>query len=208
MTVETIISRPTVSTDIGGTRGAAGATGTAADAYVASNSAASAARAIKTSAEVRDDMVETSTYDVVAKGSPNAQHTGAATQVTLQSVTIPGGSMGASGQLRITALVSCNNNGNTKVVYFILGGQTILSDNLSGSDCAELQRRVANRNSETSQVTLQPATAAAFGNVVGARFETTLNTAADVTLEIAAFLANAADQITLDSYLVEIFPGT
>lgn len=144
------------------------------------------------------------TWRVLAASAVAVSHTGDTTEHALAAITIPGGAMGPNGVVRVTALFSHTDSANAKTLRCRLGGagvsgsQVMAVTETTGAS-ATVQRTIQNRASQASQVI----GAADNGPVV----TTTVDMSADQTLVISGQLANAADALTLDSYLVEIAYG-
>jgi len=129
----------------------------------------------------------------------------------LATITVPAGAMQEDGRIRITCSFTVNNNGNAKTVrvrFSGIGGTIYKSASLTLVLSAKFVVEIQNRNSEASQVGsasaasthsgLEPSTAALVTSAV--------DTSVATTIVITAQKAVAGDTMTLESYLVELFP--
>ena len=105
---------------------------------------------------------------------------GDATFQALRSITIPGGSMGANGALRVQ--FHFEGSGTvTKTLAVRFGGTTVLTVNISGTSINYgTTIDIVNQNSLSSQVASKSAASTA------ATLTASIDTASDVTLEIGA----------------------
>ena len=133
--------------------------------------------------------------------------TGTLSETTLATVTIPGGAIGANGVVRVTMLWTYTNNANNKIWRLRLngiGGTAIVGITRTTSAGDLDQRIIWNRNSQSSQVAFSSSTTPAFTNTAGAPLTAAIDTSTARDLVFTGNLANIADSITLESYLVEI----
>ncbi len=145
---------------------------------------------------------------ILAQSAVAIPHTGSLTETVIATIAIPPGEMGPFGRLRISALFSVTNNGNTKSCRIRLGGTgingTLLIAN-TGTTTANIrtQCEVANRGLVNSQFTA-PTSMQGWGVSTGALVTAAVNTDAAFNLYINGLLNPATDTITLESYLVEL----
>ena len=138
-----------------------------------------------------------------------ASITGTLTETALATITIPAGAMGPNGVIRVQLLWTVTNNANAKTLRIRLGGIGGTAHmTISGASTVSVtaHRVIANRNSQSSQVSSSAATTA-FGNGAAAVVTGAIDTSASQTLVITAELGNIADTVTLESYLVELLNG-
>lgn len=127
----------------------------------------------------------------------------------LATVTVPAGSMGLNGRLRVTALLTLTNSANNKTVRVRLGGiggSIFTSPVMTTSASTRFQIEIANRGAANSQVGGQQLGTGGWGisgNVVATA---AIDTSADTTVVITGQKASAGETITLESYLVELIP--
>jgi hypothetical protein len=140
-------------------------------------------------------------WRAIAASAVAASVTGTTSETTLATITIPGGSMGANGFVRVTSLWSYTNSANNKIVRARFGGTAVASNTLTTTASAPLNFTIGNRNSQSSQVA---GVATGLVNTTANAVNTpTINTANDVALVLNGVLANTGETITLESYLVE-----
>ncbi len=145
-----------------------------------------------------------------ASGVSSATLTGTTTETALATVVVPGGAMGANGLLRITTLSSCSSSANNKTIRARIGGTspTTGASVLSVANTTGIahmnQKVVWNRNSQSSQVGMTAAVTNAFASNTGAVPTYSIDTSVDFNLMITGTLADIADSMALESYLVEL----
>jgi hypothetical protein len=147
---------------------------------------------------------------VLAQSAVQVSHTGDTAEFTFATITVPAGAMGANGAVYIEALFSMSGANNTRTprIKFggtvVAGGNAIASTNLS----AKLGNTVQNRNSQSSQVCLNPLNVGPF--LVGGTSAVTtaaIDTSASVSITITGQLTSAADTINLEAYRVILTRG-
>ena len=124
--------------------------------------------------------------------------------VTLATITIPAGLMGANGKLKIYPLWSNTNNANAKTLRVVLNGGTpvytaTLQNNVHNSGLLILR----NFNSETAQ-RMSSGMAAGLGSTTGSIAATTVDTTVPVTVTVTGQLAVGTDTLTLEDLFVEL----
>lgn len=132
-----------------------------------------------------------------------ASKTGNTSESTLITVTLPAGTMGANGGLRVWTSWSYPNNGNNKICRVKFGGTTVRElYNTTSVDFTDLIQ-IFNQNDVAKQyvpnisyVLLNPNT--------GAHTDATVNTAAAVDITITAQLGSGTDTLILEGYTVEV----
>lgn len=157
-------------------------------------------------ADARNFAAQLGLWHVIGASGVAVPVTGTASETSLAAITIPAGAMGANGILRINALFSYTNSGNTKTLRFRFG------NGLSGTAFAtsagttvaaiRLETQIQNRNSASSQVA--GIAGATIGGTSTANVTGTIDTTASQTLTISGQLANTGETITLESYIVEL----
>ena len=128
---------------------------------------------------------------------------------TLATCTVPGGSMGVNGQLRVTALWTVNNNANAKTVRIRFGGASGTAYSAIGlaSLVSRLDIRViANTGAANSQVGGQSGSDT-YASTANALTTSAVDTSASTTIVFTCQKATAGDTCTLSGYTVELFPG-
>lgn len=145
---------------------------------------------------------------LLARGTTQLSVTGTTSQTTLATVTIPAGAMGPNGVVHIRSLWSAAaNNANAKTARVRLDGNTMssgaLANNLTYSD----DRKIINRNSASSQLFLNTASAP-FGvstTALGTQATNTASAPRDITF--TGQLADGADTMSLEYYEVWLTYG-
>lgn len=142
---------------------------------------------------------------VLAQSGVAVSHTGNITETTLATITLPAGSMGANGQVVIETLWSYTNSANNKTLKAKLGASTFMDLTVTTTALTQFRTRIANR-SASSQVGFAAAAGSPFGNSGSALVTSAIDTTAAQTVTLTAQLASAAETITLESYIVQVFP--
>ena len=136
---------------------------------------------------------------VVLTGSSSA----ATSVVTLATITIPAGLMGANGKLKIYPLWATTNNANVKTLRAVFGGSictTMTSQSVPNNSGLVIIR---NTNSESAQKT-SSGLVAGIGSSFGSIASTTIDTTAETTITITGQLAVGTDTLTLEDLFVEL----
>lgn len=165
---------------------------------------------VATTAFVQGEL-KSRTWHVVAHGATAVATTGTTSETAQLDVTIPGGSLGPNGQVRVRALWSATNNANTKQTRIRFGaagvaGTVVQAINATSIACVETLRSICNRNAQNSQVVF-PSTQGAFGTVTTAVTTMTIDTSADFHVVLTCTPFNTGDTITLESWTIEICYG-
>jgi hypothetical protein len=147
---------------------------------------------------------------VLGQGGAAAALTGTTSETTLASVTVKGGAMGVQGQIMVHSSWSYTNSANNKNARLRIGG-------LAGTVCMNYTvtttatlvdlRRVANRNSASSQTVTASSGGhtGGFGTSANALPAPVQNTANDFDLVLTGQLASAGETITLESWTMTLF---
>lgn len=143
---------------------------------------------------------------ILAQSAVAVSHTGDTNETTLATVTIPAGAMGANGQIEIETLWSYTNSGNNKNFKVKFGGVSFTNATATTTATAQTLTRIANRNSAASQVGFVASSSNGLGTSTGSVVTANVDTSADVTLLITGSLALGSETITLESYIVKLFP--
>ncbi|MBV8060592.1 MAG: hypothetical protein JO253_03590 [Alphaproteobacteria bacterium] len=132
---------------------------------------------------------------------PGAYTQSTSSNTTLLTVTVPGGSMGVNGEVRVETIVSCANNANTKNNGWQFAGNNVMNDSFSGAVGRGYNSTLRNRGVQTSQFGANGTggdVASAYGNL---RY-LSVNTANNVSATLFVSLSTATDYIVLESYRV------
>lgn len=143
---------------------------------------------------------------ILAQSAAPVSHTGDTAEATLASVTIPAGSIGANGQIEVITLWSTTNSANTKTLRVKLGATAFMAAAATTTLTEQTYTRIANRGAANSQVGYNSANISGFGSTTGAATTGAIDTTADVTLAITGQLALATETLTLESYIVKLYP--
>ena len=142
---------------------------------------------------------------VIGQSAVPIAHTGTTVATSLAIIPVPANVMGPNGALRVSVWWSMTNNANSKNlnIRWGNGNTTIWSAGLASWAAAAGQVMVCNRGNAGSQLASATGTTAVFGQLPGfvtASEDTTI----DQRIQITATLANAADTLTIERYLVEV----
>lgn len=167
-----------------------------------------AARALCDDASFAAMCATLGTWRVIAASAVAVAHTGDTLETTLATITVPAGAMGPNGALRVTSLWSITSSANTKTLRYRLGGSAMLQSALTTSSASQQHRLIQNRNAQNAQVAHASSFSNSFGQASGASVTTSaIDTSAPASLTLTGQLANSAETITLESYVVELFHG-
>ena len=144
---------------------------------------------------------------VIGKSGVAVPLTGSTAETTLATVTIPGNALGPNGQIEIWAMFSLTNNANVKTPRFKFGSMTFQSSALASSASQQIIGRLANRNATNSQVAFAGSGTGLGSGSTAAPVTSAIDTTANVDLTITGQLANSADTMTLESYMVRLTYG-
>ncbi len=129
--------------------------------------------------------------------------TGSTSVVTLATVTIPAGLLGANGKLKIYPLWLTTNNANAKVLRLNIGGSlcsTMQSQSVSNNSGLLIIR---NTNNESAQK-CSSGLVAGIGLSSGSIANTTIDTTAATTITLTGQLAVGTDTLTLEDLFIEV----
>lgn len=143
---------------------------------------------------------------VVAQIGVAVSHTGTTTETTLATITVPGGALGANGQLIIETLWSGTSSANNKILGVKVGATSLLAATVTTGSTFSHHIRIANRNSVSSQIANTPFSTTGYGPNSNAPVSMAVNTNADWTLTITGQLGLATETVALESYQVLAYP--
>ena len=129
--------------------------------------------------------------------------TGSTSVVTLATITIPAGLLGANGKLKIYPLWSTTNNANAKTLRLNFGGMlcsTMTSQSVPNNSGLLIIRNI---NSESVQK-CSSGLVAGIGSSAGSIASPTVDTSAATTITITGQLAVGTDTMTLEDLFVEV----
>lgn len=146
------------------------------------------------------------TWYMLGSNAVQASHTGSLSETVLKTLTIPAGSMGPNGVIRVTYIASHTNSANNKIIRVRLGGLSgtiYMSDTVTTTSSTRASRMIHNRNSQASQISF-PSGVGGFGPTGSALITGTVNTAVAQDLVITALLADVGETIAIEAYTVEV----
>lgn len=125
---------------------------------------------------------------------------------TLATVTIPGGTMGPNGALRITTLWAVTGGTvGTRTARIKFGGTNYASVNIvTTSITFNNVTPIRNRNSESSQIGGPAATGSVVGLASQAVVTSTVDTSVDVSLVFTGASPTSGETLILKSYIIEV----
>ena len=129
--------------------------------------------------------------------------TGSTSVVTLATITIPAGLMGANGKLKIYPLWATTNNANVKTLRAVFGGSactTMTSQSVPNNSGLVIIRNTNNEAAQKCSSGLVAGIGSSFGSIAS----TTVDTTAATTLVISGQLAVGTDTLTLEDLFVEL----
>jgi len=129
--------------------------------------------------------------------------TGPTSAVTLATIIIPAGLLGANGKLKIYPLWSTTNNANVKTLRAIFSGSvcsTMTSQSVPNNSGLLIIRNI---NSESVQK-CSSGLVAGIGSSTGSIASPTVDTSAATTITITGQLAFGGDTLTLEDLFVEV----
>lgn len=143
------------------------------------------------------------TWYAVCHSGVTSAVTGTTSETTLATCAIPANSLGANGSIKVTAVTSQNNNANAKTFQVRFDGNSHYAVGLANTLSGNYQITINNKNATNSQVSvgdfLQSFNAAAV-----AVHTTATDTTASKNITLTGTLANSADNITLQYYIIEV----
>ncbi len=159
--------------------------------------------------EFKDDTLDATTgrwrSNIIDHSGAAIVHTGTTDGTIVKAITLPDGYLGANGRARFTSLISADagNSGNA-TVRVRLGGTHFVSRAIDPGNSFNVNTLFSNRNSESAQVG-GPENGDMAESSAAVR-TAAIDTSVDADVEIFVTLANAADTVTVESYMLEAFP--
>ena len=123
--------------------------------------------------------------------------------VTLATITLPAGLLGANGKLKIYPLWATTNNANVKTLRATFSGSTcttMISQSVPNNSGLVIIR---NTNSESAQK-CSSGLVAGIGSSFGSIASITIDTTAATTITITGQLAVGTDTLTLEDLFIEV----
>jgi hypothetical protein len=143
-------------------------------------------------------------------GTPNASHTGDTATSVLATVTLPAGIMGKYGQVEVIANWAATGTAGNKTGRMLFGGVTSINSSVFGASALSCRSLglIANNGSEAAQVCPASQILGGFGSAAVASQALAVDTTAPVNIVFDGTLTNAADTITLLSYMIRVHRRT
>ena len=129
--------------------------------------------------------------------------TGSTSAVTLATITIPAGLMGANGKLKIYPLWATTNNANVKTLRVVFGGSTCTTMTSQSVPNNSGLLIIRNINSESVQK-CSSGLVAGIGASTGSIASPTVDTSVATTITITGQLAVGTDTLTLEDLFIEV----
>ena len=123
--------------------------------------------------------------------------------VTLATITIPAGLLGANGKLKIYPLWATTNNANVKTLRAVFGGSTCTTMTSQSVPNNSGLLIIRNINSESVQK-CSSGLVAGIGASSGSIASPTVDTSAATTITITGQLAVGTDTLTLEDLFIEV----
>lgn len=131
-----------------------------------------------------------------------ASHTGDTDETTIKTYTIPGGSLGPNGYIKLEFVSFAGaSNANAKTIRPKLGGNLLVAASLANAASSKLELWIGANESENSQKFLQ---VGGFTTSTGTIQTTTLDMTQDQSLTISALLSNGTDTIGVQMVRIEV----
>lgn len=128
---------------------------------------------------------------------------GVTTEITLGSLTIPGGFMGPNGWLEVGFRLTVNNNANNKTFRVRLGATAVKQRIMTTVISEQGLLRLNNKNSESAQGAFDLSQPTYFGQTGNAHASAAIDTSVNQTMTLTGQLATGTDTIKLESWDVK-----
>lgn len=143
-------------------------------------------------------------YKLIAQSAVPVVATGTLNETALATITIPGGTIGPNGRLRVWFTTVATVNTNDKYIAARFGSADVGGYiGIANSPNQRFDCDVVNQNSQSVQYTSNEnfLTGIGFNQIASTG---AVDTSVDQMLVISGSLANIADSITLTAYSVEV----
>ncbi|MGZ8924563.1 MAG: hypothetical protein ACXW2E_01640 [Nitrososphaeraceae archaeon] len=143
---------------------------------------------------------------------PGAYTQTTATDITLASIPVIGGTMGINGQLFAEVLFDYKNSANNKLMKVKLGSTSFMAPSaLTTTNTLRINGRIHNSNSTALQLFAAagsiPANAPTVNAASSGWTSSTEVTSVDINVVVTGQLANAADHIILPAFNIGLLPS-
>lgn len=143
---------------------------------------------------------------ILAQSAVSTSHTGDLVETTLATVTVPALAMGPNGRIEIVSEWSFPSSSNSKTLRIKFGGVIYMSMGLTTDTTLRQFTSISNVNSNSSQKGYATGLAGGFGVSSGTIATSAIDTSASQDITFTALLASAAETITLESYIIKLYP--
>jgi hypothetical protein len=141
---------------------------------------------------------------VAVVGSNSAYTQTTAADLVMLRTTVPGGLMGASGEVHYSLLVSTNATANSKPFKVTYGGTAIHTASLADNVSTIIDKEITNRGATNRQVA-NPLAALGHGSSAGAALYLSIDTNSDFDITVTGQMATATDYIVMEyAHLIAI----
>lgn len=123
-------------------------------------------------------------------------------EIVLYSANLAGGSIGATGQLSVTAIFETPNNANNKILRAKLGSSNVFTQTVTTSTGFRAYAQIFNRGAENSQISSTFMGIGSNSSWTGAGSSFSVDTSVDQVVSIAAYAASANDYVTVHAYSI------
>lgn len=128
--------------------------------------------------------------------------------IVVEEFTLKGGMMGPNGELSGWVQATAGaNNANAKTLRVNVGGTTVLNPSLASTLTIQTPFRLQNRNNVAKQIGFGTASSTQNGSSSGGPNPYTINTAADVTIQITMQLATNTDNMKFMGGFFDLLQG-
>lgn len=139
---------------------------------------------------------------VLAQSGAPSSVTGTLTPTTLATIVVPANALKTNGSLRIRIYASWANNANGKTLALSFGGQTVITTTQTTNQGMRMDIDINNQGVANAQVVFPSINS--FSQTGTAPSVLSVDTTQSQNLLVVGTLANVADTITLQSYVVEL----
>jgi hypothetical protein len=143
---------------------------------------------------------------ILAQSAVAVSHTGDTNETTLATVTIPAGAMRANGSVEIISQWSGTASANNKTRKVKFGATVYHGVAATTSPLVRVFTRIMNRGAANSQVGPNNNDANGWTASAGSLQTSAVDTTAAVSITFTGQLASAGETITLENYVVKLYP--
>lgn len=145
---------------------------------------------------------------ILCQSGSASSHTGDTTETVLATCAVPANAMGKNGQIEIDVLFSKTGTAGAPTYRIKYGGTAFHGiTNTSTALSYEAHVRVSNQNATNAQIGATASTPGGWGSSTSAPNTGSVDSTAAQNITISVQGASAADTITLQSYIVILYPN-